>query len=149
VRHAHNHFANVTVGLYPGLDRQERVQRIAADLDNARRRSEHAAVRAADRAFAMTPAALLRWGISLFDPDVRPAQVAGNTVVSSLYRVASDLRFGTAPILLTAVYPELSPMMSLVHGVWGVGDTVTVSVHTAESAVGDIDEYVNRLDAEL
>ena len=39
--------------------------------------------------------------------------------------------------------------MSLVHGVWGIGDTVTVSVHAAESAVGDIDEYLARLDAEL
>ena len=69
VPHAHNHFANVTVGLYPDLDRQARVERIAADLTNARLRSEHAAPRAADRAFAATPAPLLRWGVSLFDPD--------------------------------------------------------------------------------
>lgn len=149
VPHAHNHFANVTVGLYPELSRQERLQRIATDLANARRRSEHPAVRAADRAFAATPAPLLRWGISLFDPEVQPPKVAGNTVISSLYRGAADLAFGDAPVLLTAVYPELSPAMSLVHGVWGIGDTVTVSVHAAESAVPDIDEYVARLDAEL
>src|SRR5271168_113157 len=31
VPHAHNHFANVTVGLYPELSRQARLQRIAAD----------------------------------------------------------------------------------------------------------------------
>ncbi len=38
VPHAHNHFANITVGLYPDLDRQARVQRIVADLANGRRR---------------------------------------------------------------------------------------------------------------
>ena len=147
VPQAHNHFSNVTVGLYPGLSRQARVERIAADLANARRRSEHPAARAADRAFAAVPAPLLRWGVSLFDPEARPAQVSGNTVVSSIYRGPADLRFGAAPVLLTAVYPGLSPAMGLTHGVWGIGDTVTISVHAAESAVGDIDDYLARLDA--
>jgi hypothetical protein len=149
VPHAHNHFANVTVGLYPGLERQARVERIAADLTNARRRSEHPAPRAADRAFAATPAPLLRWGVSLFDPEVQPALVSGNTIVSSIYRGPADLRFGGVPVLLTAVFPGLSSVMGLTHGVWGIGDTVTVSVHAAESAVADIDDYVARLDAEL
>jgi WS/DGAT C-terminal domain len=149
VPQAHNHFANVTVGLYPELSPQARLQRIAADLADARRRSEHPAVLAADRAFAAVPAPLLRWGVSLFDPEVRPSQVSGNTVVSSIYRVPTDLRLGGAPVLLTAVYPGLSPAMGLTHGVWGAGDMVTVSVHAAESAIGDIDDYVARLDAEL
>jgi hypothetical protein len=149
VPQANNHFANVTVGLYPGLSRQARVERIAADLANARRRSQHPAARAADRAFAAVPAPLLRWGVSLFDPEARPSQVSGNTVVSSLYRGPADLRFGDAPVLLTAVYPELSPAMGLVHGVWGIGDVVTISIHAAESAIGDIDEYLARLHAEL
>jgi hypothetical protein len=146
---AHNHFANVTVGLYPNLSRQARVERIAADLANASRRFQHPATRAADRAFAAVPAPLLRWGISRFDPDARPAQVSGNTVVSSVFRGPSDLRFGGVPVLLTAGYPALSPAMGLVHGVHGIGDTVAISVHAAESAVGDIDDYVARLDAEL
>jgi len=107
------------------------------------------AVLAADRAFATVPAPILRWGVSLFDPEVRPTQVSGNTVVSSIYRVPTDLRLGDAPVMLTAVYPGLSPAMGLTHGVWGVGDMVTVSVHGAESAIGDIDDYVARLDAEL
>ena len=149
VPQAHNHFANVTVGLYPGLNQQARLQRIAEDLTNARRRSEHPAVLAADRAFAAVPAPILRWGVSLFDPEVRPTQVSGNTVVSSIYRVPADLRLGDAPVVMTAVYPGLSPAMGLTHGVWGVGDMVTVSVHGAESAIGDIDDYVARLDAEL
>jgi hypothetical protein len=33
--------------------------------------------------------------------------------------------------------------------VHGIGDTVAISVHAAESAVGDIDEYLARLDAGL
>ncbi len=149
VRQAHNHFANVTVGLYPALGRQARVERIAADLANARRRFEHPAVQASDRAFAAVPAPLLRWGISRFDPDARPSQVSGNTVVSSVYRGPADLRFGAAPALLTAGYPALSPAMGLVHGAHGIGDKVAISVHAAESAVGDIDEYLARLEAEL
>jgi WS/DGAT C-terminal domain len=149
VPQAHNHFSNVTVGLYPDLDRQVRVERIAADLANGRRRLQHPAAQAADRAFAAVPAPLLRWGVSLFDPDARLSQVSGNTVVSSVYRGPGDLRFGAAPVLLTAGYPALSPAMGLTHGVHGIGDTVAISVHAAESAVGDIDDYVARLDAEL
>jgi hypothetical protein len=149
VRQAHNHFANVTIDLYPGLDRQARVERIAADLADARRRAEHAAVRAADRAFAAVPAPLLRWGVGHFDPNVRPSQVSGNTVVSSVFRGPADLSFGNAPVLLTAGNPALSPAMGLAHGVHGIGDTVAITVHAAESAIGDIDDYVARLDAEL
>jgi hypothetical protein len=149
VRQAHNHFANVTVGLYPELNRQARVERIAADLADARRRFQHPATRASDRAFAAVPAPLLRWGVSRFDPDARPSQVSGNTVVSSVFRGPGDLRFGTSPVLLTAGYPALSPAMGLVHGVHGIGETVAISVHAAESAVGNVDDYLARLDAEL
>ncbi len=149
VPQAYNHFSNVTVGLYPDLSREARVKRIAADLADARRRLQHPAVRAADRAFAAVPAPLLRWGVGKFDPDARPSQVSGNTVVSSVYRGPGDLRFGAAPVLLTAGYPALSPAMGLSHGVHGIGDTVAISVHAAESAIGDIDGYVASLDAEL
>jgi hypothetical protein len=149
VPQAHNHFANVTVGLYPGLERQVRAQRIAADLADARRRVQHSAVRAADRAFAAVPAPLLRWGVGHFDPDVRPAQVSGNTVVSSVFRGPGDLHFGAVPVLLTAGNPALSPAMGLAHGVHGIGDTVAITVHAAESAIGDVDDYLARLDAEL
>jgi hypothetical protein len=149
VPQAHNHFFNVTVGLYPDLSRPARLERIAADLADARRRSRHPAARAADQAFAAVPAPLLRWGIGHFDPDVRPSQVSGNTVLSSVFRGPDDLRFGDAPELLTAGYPALSPAMGLTHGVHGIGDTIAISVHAAESAIGDIDEYLARLDAEL
>jgi hypothetical protein len=153
VPQAHNHFGNIVVGLYPDLGLDARVERIATDLANGRRRFEHPATRSADRAFAAVPAALLRWGISQFDTDARPAQVAGNTVVSSVNRGAADLSFGGAPVVLTAGYPALSPAMCLTHGVHGIGDTVAISVHAAESAFqregADVDAYVELLGAAL
>ncbi|CAJ1495054.1 DUF1298 domain-containing protein [[Mycobacterium] kokjensenii] len=148
-RRAHNHFGNVPVGLYPSLPHDARCARIAADLTVGRLRGRHPASAAADRAFAATPAALLRWGVHNFDVDARPARVAGNTVVSSVHRGAADLRFGAAPVSLTAGFPALSPAMGLTHGVHGIGDGVVVSVHAAESAIADIEGYLRLLDAAL
>lgn len=144
-----NHFGNIVVGLYPALGHDERVQRIAADLANGRRRFEHPATRASDAAFAAVPAVLLRWGVSQFDVEARPEQVSGNTVVSSVHRGAADLSFGDVPVVLTAGYPALSPVMGLTHGVHGIGDTIAISVHAAESAMPDIDGYLRRLEAAL
>jgi hypothetical protein len=148
-REANNHYGNVGVGLYPELGIGERAMRIAADLADRRRRAQHPAMRADSRAYAAMPAPLLRWGVARFDPTVRSPVVTGNTVVSSVNRGQADLRFGGAPVAFTAGYPALSPMMGLTHGVHGMGDTVAVSVHAAESAIGDVDEYVARLDAAL
>jgi hypothetical protein len=52
-------------------------------------------------------------------------------------------------VTLACAFPGLSPMMGLTHAVCGVGDTISLSVHAAESAVGDIDAYVERLEAAL
>jgi hypothetical protein len=149
VRHAHNHFGNVGVGLYPQLGFGERAARIAEDLAERRRRAAHPAMLAASRAFAAVPAPLLRWGVTQFDPTLRSPTVTGNTVVSSVNRGPADLRFDELPVVLTAGYPGLSPMMGLTHGVHGIGDTIAISVHAAESAIGDADAYVDRLEAAL
>ncbi|KHO18538.1 hypothetical protein [Mycolicibacterium setense] len=149
VRHAHNHFGNVGIGLYPELAGTDRVACIVADFADRRRRAAHPAMLASSRAFAATPAPLLRWGIEQFDPTVRAPMVTGNTVVSSVNRGGTDLRLGAAHVVLTAGYPSLSLMMGLTHGVHGIGDTVAVSVHAAQSAVGDIDAYLARLDVAL
>lgn len=146
---SNNHFGNIVVGLYPRLGREARAERIATDLANARRRFEHPAMRSTDRAFAAVPAPLLRWGVSLFDPEVRPTQVLGNTVVSSNNRGPADLHFGDAPVALTATYPALSSAMGLTHGVHGIGETIAISVHAADAAIPDIDGYLERLDAAL
>ena len=146
VRKAHNHFGNVAVGLYPDLDADARTAGIVEDMAERRRRADHPAMLAASQASAAVPAALLRWGVRQFDPTLRSPVVTGNTVVSSVNRGRADLRFGVLPVVLTAGYPGLSPMMGLTHGVHGIGDTIAISVHAAESAIGDVDAYVERLE---
>ncbi|WP_193047680.1 WS/DGAT/MGAT family O-acyltransferase [Mycolicibacterium baixiangningiae] len=148
-RRAHNHFGNVGVGLHPDLPHDERCARIAGELAQRRARAAHPAMLAARLASAAVPAPLVRWGASAFDPAVRSPMAIGNTVVSSVHRGAADLRFGGTPVAVTTACPTLSPMMGLTHGVHGIGDTVAVSVHGAESAVGDIDAYAARLAAAL
>lgn len=141
---ANNNFRNVGVGLYPEFDQARRVERIVRDLAAHRLRGEHPATRASAAAFAAVPAALLRWGVRQFDPTVRSGEVIGNTVVSSVNRGPADLSFGGAAVRFTAGFPALSPMMSLTHGVHGLGDTVAVSV-TCASATVDADDYLARL----
>ena len=141
---ARNNFRNVSVPLHPVADGDARSALIARELRAARRRAEHRATQASAAAFAAVPAPLLRWGMRQFDPEARSATVSGHTVVSSVNRGAADLTFGGQPVLLTAGYPALSPMMSLTHGVHGIGEVVAVSVH-ADPTVVDVDDYLDRL----
>lgn len=140
----HNNFRNVGIRLHPDADRAERARLITAELAAQRLRGEHPAMRASAAAFAATPAALLRWGVGQFDPDVRPPTVTGNTVVSSVNRGPADLTFGGSPVLFAAGFSALSPMMSLTHGVHGLGDIVTLSVHADPGNV-DVEDYLDRL----
>jgi acid phosphatase family membrane protein YuiD len=149
MRLANNHFGNVGVGLHPNVDATQRARSIAAELAERRRRAGHPAFHTGDLAMGAVPAPLLRWGVEQFDFDARSTQVIGNTVVSSVNRGQADLRFGGLPVVLSAGYPALSPMMGLTHGVHGIGDTIAISVHAAASAMADIDDYVERLDAAL
>lgn len=148
VRTANNHFGNVGVGLYPQLPFQPRAVRIAEELQLRRRRADHPAFAAADRSLAAVPAPLLAWGVRQFDADARSPVVTGNTVVSSVDRGSADLTFGGRPVVLTAGYPALSPMMGLTHGVHGIGDVIAISVHADDSVV-DVDDYLDRLVAAL
>lgn len=143
-RQAHNNFRNIGVDLHPELGRAERADRIAGQLDAHRRRGEHPATVTSTAAFAAVPAWLLRWGMGRFDPTVRSATVTGHTVVSSVNRGPADLSLGSHPVVLTAGYPALSPMMGLTHGVHGIGGRVALSVH-ADANVVDIDDYTDRL----
>lgn len=143
-RLARNDFRNVGVDLRPKIAADERAVLLARQLAGHRRRSAHPAMRASAEAFAGVPAALLRWGVSRFDPMARSATVAGHTVVSSVNRGPADLSFGGHRVILTAGYPALSPMMALTHGVHGIGDTVAISVHADPTAV-DVEDYLDRL----
>ena len=141
---AHNNFRNVGIDLCPELDRAERAKRITEQLDAHRRRGEHRAAVASAAAFDAVPAWLLRWGMGKFDPAARSATVTGHTVVSSINRGPADLSFGGCPVVLTAGYPALSPMMALTHGVHGIGGRVALSVH-ADPSIIDLDDYTDRL----
>ncbi|WP_445166633.1 DUF1298 domain-containing protein [Mycolicibacterium sp. Dal123E01] len=145
---AHNNFRNVGIALHPDADRARRAELIAAELAAQRRRGEHPAMRTSAAASAAIPAALLRWGVRQFDPDARGATVTGNTVVSSVNRGPADLSFGGFPVLLAAGFSGLSPMMSLTHGVHGLGDTITMSVQADPENV-DVDDYWARLQSAL
>lgn len=143
---ARNNFHNVNVDLHPGADRATRSARIAAELAGHRRRAQHSAFRASAAATAAVPAPLLRWGVRQFDPSARSGTVSGHTVVSSVNRGPADVSFGGCPISFTAGFPALSPMMSLTHGVHGIGDVVAVSVHADPGNI-DVDDYLERLES--
>lgn len=145
---ANNNFRNVAVGLHPESEPAERAERIMGELGRQRRRGDHPAVAAASAAFAAVPAPLVRWGVRQFDPGQRGSTLTGNTVVSSVNRGPANLSFGGCPVVLTAGFPGLSPMMSLTHGVHGIGDRIAISVNADPGNV-DIDEYVDRLRAAL
>jgi WS/DGAT C-terminal domain len=149
IRRANNHYGNVGVALHPQLPFYERAARIENELAMRRQRFEHPAVAASDAATAAVPARLLRWGTEQFDVHARSTTVRGNTVVSSVNRGPADLTFGGCPVVLTTACPALSPMMGLTHGVHGIGDTVTISVHASPSALPDVDSFVERLAAVL
>lgn len=145
---SHNNFRNAGIALHPEVERVRRAELIAAELAAQRRRGQHPAMRASAAASAAIPAPLMRWGVRQFDPDARGATVTGNTVVSSVNRGPADLSFGGLPVLLAAGFSGLSPMMSLTHGVHGLGDTITISVLADPDNV-DVEDYVSRLQAAL
>ena len=149
VPQAYSHFSNVTVRLYPELDRQARAEWIAADLADGRRRLQHPAALVADLAFAATPAPLLRWGVSLFIPTTDPRRSPATPwcrVSTGTRRLAFRYCTGAADRRQSGAVPGDGSHAWRAHG---IGDTVAISVHAAESAVGDIDDDVARLDAEL
>jgi hypothetical protein len=142
---ARNHFRTNAVGLHPDVaTRDERYQRIVADLMAVHRRYAHPALFAGEAAFDAIPAIVRRFGVWRLRADEGAMTVPANTVVSSVDRGAADLSFGGCPVILTASYPSLLPTMGLTHGVHRIGDTVAVSVHTTESVL-DVDAYLDRL----
>jgi hypothetical protein len=149
-RRARNHITAEAVGLYPDAGSQaERLRLIVGDLMNLRRRNQHPALAAADLAFDAIPAPLRRLGVWRLDADQEVTTVQGNTVVSVVDRGAADLSFGGCPVLLTSSYPSLMPMLGLAHGVHRIGDSVAISVHTTDTNMPDVDDYIQRLEAAI
>lgn len=141
-RRSRNHFRNAGVDLLPMIeDLPSRARAIAVALSDRRARAEHPAMEAQSLATEMVPAILLHWGIRQFDVTAVPDTVTGNTVVSSVARGDDDLHLGGGRVRFTAGFPALSPVMGLTHGVHGIGDAVTLSVTSSESAMDDPDVY--------
>lgn len=151
VRHltsSHNRHVPEFVRLYPDItSRDERAQLIAADMEACRRRRQHPAFAAEQRALAALPGPMQHWLASRV--TIQHETTLANTSVSSIYRGAADLSFGGCPVFMTAGFPYLTRSIGLAHGVHGIGETVAFSVHTAESVIADIDEYMERLDVSL
>lgn len=144
-RCANNFFDYVAVGLYPEAAAGERLALIDAELASRKRARLHPAYAATERLFDAVPAPLRRLGVSLLDTHRRPDSVMGHTMVSSVNRGRADLMLAGCPVRFTSGYPAHLPICGLTHGVHGIGDTVAISVHAAESAVPDVDAYVDRL----
>ncbi|MBN7552003.1 DUF1298 domain-containing protein, partial [Mycobacteroides abscessus subsp. abscessus] len=139
---ARNNFRNVGVDLcWDEPDLRVRARRIADGIESRRRRAAHPVLVAQRAGGSALPAPMMWAGVSAFDADLMPPTVAGNTVVSSVVRGAADLVLGGGRVAFTAGFPALSPVMGLTHGVHGIGDTVTVSVHTSAAVLPDADHY--------
>ncbi|WP_433197661.1 wax ester/triacylglycerol synthase domain-containing protein [Nocardia sp. CA-107356] len=147
---ARNNYRSLGVELF--IDEPEplaRADRIAAALADRRIRAHHPLLTAQDRVTAVTPAPLLRRDVDRYPIDTVPDSIAGHTVVSSVHRGPADLTFGGASVRFTGGFPAIGSVMHLTHGVHGLGDTVTVSVHANTAVLPDIDTYTDLLRAAL
>lgn len=137
-----NHFRNVGVDLYPSeTDLAVRAEKIGRALDQRKARSLHPSVASQGDPMAVTPAPMIRAGVRSYSPDELPDSVSGNTVLTSVNRGPADLSFCGGPVLFTAGFPALSPVMGVTHGVYSIGETVTVSVHFGPGVMTDPDAY--------
>ncbi|WP_280267220.1 hypothetical protein [Nocardia wallacei] len=130
-------------------DLRRRAERIAAGLELRRARARHPLLRAQDRVTAVLPAPVLRRDVATYPMDQVPDALGGHTVVSSVNRGPADLTFGGGPVRFTGGFPALGAVMHLTHGVHGLGETVTVSVHADPAAIPDVDIYAGLLDTAL
>ncbi|WP_454195434.1 wax ester/triacylglycerol synthase domain-containing protein [Nocardia sp. Marseille-Q1738] len=141
-----NNYRSLGVDLFTDEpDLRLRADMIAAALAERRLRAQHPLLSAQDRVTATIPAPLLRRDVDRYPIDTVPDSIAGHTVVSSVDRGAADLVFGGGPVRFTAGFPALGSVMHLTHGVHGLGDTVTVSLHADSAVVPDVDTYADLL----
>ncbi|WP_280274419.1 hypothetical protein [Nocardia wallacei] len=148
--HARNNYHDVGIELHGAeTDPCRRADRIAADLALRRVRAAHPLLAVQDRVTDVLPAPVLRRDIATYPMDLVPATLSGHTVVSSVNRGPADLTLGGGRVRFTGGFPALGTVMHLTHGVHGLGETVTVSIHADPAAVTAVDNYANLLDAAL
>lgn len=63
------------------------------------------------------------------------------TVASSVNRGPATMTLGDSTIVLTASFPYVSPRSPFNHGIYSVGDVLTISVMSGTPDAGDIREY--------
>ncbi|MGK8487912.1 WS/DGAT domain-containing protein [Nocardia asiatica] len=147
---ARNNYRNLGVDLF--VDEPDlclRADKIAAALADRRVRARHPLLSAQDRVTATVPAPMLRRDVDRFPLDAVPGSIAGHTVVSSVDRGPADFSFGGGDVRFTAGFPALGSVMHLTHGVHGLGDTVTISLHADPAVLPDINAYAAHLRAAL
>lgn len=143
-----NNYRSLGVDLAIGEEEpRRRAAAIAADLAARRERAVHPLLDAQDAVTAVLPPLLLRRDVRNYPIDIVPERITGHTVVSSVDRGPADLRFGAAPVRFTAGFPALGTVMHLTHGIHGMGDTVTLSLHADPVVVPDLDSYAELLRA--
>ncbi len=130
-------------------DPRRRADRIITELTARRTRANHPLLHAQARVTEVIPAPLLRRDIAGYPLDLVPDALSGNTVISSVNRGPADLSFGGGSVRFTGGFPALGAVMHLTHGVHGLGETVTVSVHADPAVVPDIDVYAGLVDTAL
>lgn len=145
-----NNYRSLGVDLAIGEDDPvRRAAAIAADLAAQRERAVHPLLGAQDAVTAVLPPLLLRRDVRNYPIDLVPERITGHTVVSSVDRGPADLRFGAAPVRFTGGFPALGTVMHLTHGIHGMGDTVTISLHADPAVVPDLDTCAEHLRAAL
>ncbi|WP_280356647.1 wax ester/triacylglycerol synthase domain-containing protein [Nocardia otitidiscaviarum] len=122
-----------------------RADRIAATMASRRTRATHPLHAAQDAVTAALPAPILHRDVTTYPIDILPDQVSGHTVVSSVHRGPADLTLGNGRVHFTAGFPALGSVMHLTHGIHGLGDTVTFSVHADPVVISDPDAYIRLL----
>ncbi|MFR9752707.1 WS/DGAT domain-containing protein [Nocardia sp. 004] len=144
--HPRNSYRSLGVDLFiDEPDLRLRADKIAAALADRRLRAQHPLLSVQGRVTATVPAPLLRRDVARYPLDTVPDSVAGHTVVSSVDRGRADLTFGGGAVRFTAGFPALGSVMHLTHGVHGLGDTVTVSLHADPAVLPDLDAYAHHL----
>lgn len=143
---ARNNYRSLSIDLHiDEPDLRLRATLIADDLATRRDRALNPLLAAQDRVGEVVPAVLAVRDVERADLHSVPDALDGNTVVSSVYRGAADLAFAGAPVLFTGGFPALGTVMHLTHGVHGIGEKLTLSVHSDPRVLLDPDHYLELL----
>ncbi|MFI6997004.1 WS/DGAT domain-containing protein [Nocardia sp. NPDC050175] len=143
---ARNNYRSLSVDLrIDEPDLRRRADKIATAMADRRMRAQHPLLGAQDRVTSIVPAPLLRRDVDRYPLAAVPDSIAGHTVVSSVHRGPANLVFGGGRVRFTGGFPAIGSVMRLTHGVHGLGETVTISLHADSATIPDLDAYAELL----